>query len=101
MDDSVSINDISASSQVDIDSGGIDFDRVSFVEVFVEPGDSSDVSKLGMSYTIRFENDQSILIDITWENPAYVSANQPEDVLVIRFNGPIYDKQDGLDIEFD
>ena len=28
----------------------------------------------------------------------YVSANQPEDYLVITFWGPFYDKQDGLEI---
>lgn len=26
----------------------------------------------------------------------YISASQPEDVLVIRFDGPIIDQQDGL-----
>ena len=30
-----------------------------------------------------------------------MSANQPEDVLVVTFWGPFYDKQDGLEIELE
>jgi len=65
---------------------------VPLIEVFVEPGDSSDPSKLGFNYTVEFADSRTIELAIVWENPPYVSANQPEDVLIVRFNGPIYDK---------
>lgn len=55
----------------------------------------SDPSKLGFDYSLDFVNNKTIDITINWDNPPFVSANQPEDVLVIRFNGPIFDQEDG------
>ena len=31
----------------------------------------------------------------------YVSANQPEDILVVTFWGPFFDKQDGLEVDLE
>ena len=76
-----------------------DVEEVNFIQVLVEPGYESDPSKLGYDYTIKFNGPRTIEIEVTWDNPPYVSANQPEDQLVIKLNGPFYDKQDGKDIE--
>ena len=62
------------------------------IEVTVEPGESSDISKLEFSYKIAFVDSRTIEVVLLWGNAPFVSANQPEDVLVIRFNGPIFDK---------
>ena len=78
-----------------------DAEQINFIEVYVEPGESSDPSKLGFDYTMDFVNNKTIKMEIFWENPPYVSANQPEDVLVIKFNGPFFDQQDGVEIETD
>ena len=59
----------------------------------------SDPSKLGFDYSIDFVNNKTIDITINWDNPPFVSANQPEDVLVIKFNGPIFDQEDGIELE--
>ena len=48
---------------------------------------------------MEFADPKTIEIEIFWQNPPYVSANQPEDYLVIKFNGPFFDKQDGIDVE--
>ena len=58
----------------------------------MEAGEESDPSKLGFDYTIKFTGPQTIEIEIDWENPPYVSANQPEDYLLIKMNGPFYDQ---------
>lgn len=58
----------------------------------MEPGEESDPSKLGFDYKVSFSDAQTIDIEMIWENPPYVSANDPEDVLVIKFNGPFLDK---------
>ena len=75
--------------------------QVKFIDVYVEPGESSDPAKLGFDYKIEFVSNKTIDITIDWENPAFVSANQPEDILVIKFNGPIYDKQDWIEIDLE
>ena len=72
---------------------------MNFIEVYVEAGAESDPEKLGFDYSIEFTGPRTIEIDIVWENPPYVSANQPEDYLVIKLNGPFYDQEDGLDVE--
>lgn len=61
------------------------------IEVYVEPGDESDPSKLGFNSRIEFVSNRTIEIELLWDNPPFVSANQPEDELVIKLNGPIYD----------
>lgn len=74
-------------------SATIDYiEQVNFIEVLVEPSEMSDPSKLGFEYALDFVSNRTIEITISWDNPPYVSANQPEDYLVIRFNGPIYDQ---------
>lgn len=65
---------------------------VPLIEVYVEAGEESDISKLGFGLRIEFVSNKTIEIECTWENPPFVSANQPADVLVIRINGPIYDR---------
>ena len=69
------------------------------LEVIVEPGESSEPSKLNYNYTVEFVDSRTIEIVIVWENAPFVSANKPEDVLLIRFNGPIYDQEDGKEME--
>ena len=82
---------------VEID--GVNVELIQFIEVYVEPGEESDPSKLTFEYDLAFKDDTTISLSIFWDNPPFVSANQPEDVLVIKFNGPFYDVQDGLDVE--
>lgn len=60
--------------------------------MYVEPGVNSDPAFLDFAYDVYFADAKTIAINIFWANPPYVSANQPEDVLVIKFNGPFYDK---------
>ena len=72
---------------------------VPFIDVYVEPGEASDPSKLTFNYTLGFKDSRSIELEVAWDFPPYVSANQPEDQLVIQFNGPIYDKEDGTEME--
>ena len=54
---------------------------------------------MGFDLRAEFIDNRTIEIECKWENPPFVSANVPEDVLVVRLNGPIYDQQDGLEIE--
>ena len=56
---------------------------------------------LGLSYSIDFIDSRTIEINVVFDNPLFVSANKPEDVLVILFNGPIFDQEDGLEMEID
>ena len=71
-----------------------------FVEIKVLSGEQSDPSKLTFDYRIEFIDSKTIEIEIEWLDPAYVSANQPEETLVVKLNGPFFDRQDGLDVEF-
>ena len=57
----------------------------------MEPGYESDPAFLGFDYDIAFKDSKTIEVTMKWANPPYVSANQPEDVLVITFNGPFFD----------
>ena len=68
-----------------------EYDEYPFIEVKVDPGENSDPSKLGFSYTAKFIDAKNIEIDVTFENPTYVSAYQPEDYLIVTFWGPFYD----------
>ena len=52
----------------------IPVDEYPFIEVRVEAGEYSDASKLGFSYSVDFVDAQTIEINISWENPTYVSA---------------------------
>ena len=78
-----------------------EFDEKPFIEISVEPGENSDPSKLKFTYTAEFASSTKVNIEIKWETPTYVSANQPEDVLVVTLWGPFYDKQDGLEVEIE
>ena len=62
------------------------------MEVKVEPGENSDPSKLEFTFTAEFIDSQTIELVVKFKTPTYVSANQPEDVLVVTFWGPFYDK---------
>ena len=77
------------------------YELVPLIEVTLEPGESSDPSKLNFNYTVEFADSRSIEIEIKWADAPYISANQPEDFLVINFNGPIFDKEDGLEMEIE
>ena len=70
---------------------------VNLFEVQVEPGYSSDPSMLRFDYTAKFSDNRTIDIQLLWEHPPYVSAEQPEEVLLIKFNGPVFDREDGLE----
>ena len=43
-----------------------DAEQVKFIEVYVEPGESSDPSKLGFDYTMDFVSNTTIQIEIFW-----------------------------------
>ena len=64
---------------------------VPLIEVYVEADEESDASKLGYDLRVEFVSNSTIEIECTWYNPPFISANQPGDVLVVRFNGFIYD----------
>ena len=70
------------------------------MEVSIEPGNPTlenyDPEKLKFDYNAYFIDSRTMAIDIIFTSPVYISGSQPEDVLVITFQGPIYDKQDGL-----
>lgn len=57
----------------------------------MEPGENSDPEFLGFTYTVQFVDSTIISLDIKFDSPMYVSANQPEDFLVVTFWGPFYD----------
>lgn len=61
----------------------------------------SDPSNLDFTYDLNFRDPKTIVIQLKFKNPIYVSASQPEDVLVVTFWGPIFDQQDGLEIPRD
>lgn len=44
------------------------------------------------------DDDKGIDIQIKWTTPPAISSNIPEDKLVISFNGPFFDQEDGLPI---
>lgn len=67
------------------------FDEHSFVEVKVKPGFMSDPSKLEFNYDVVFIDAKIIEVSVEFHNPAYVSANQPEDVLEVTLWGPFFD----------
>ena len=72
--------------------------QVNFIDVYVLPDEDSEVDKLGFDYTIEFVDSQTIEIVIVWENPAFVSSIGTDE-LIIDFNGPFYDTEDGVDID--
>lgn len=71
-----------------------------FLEVQVEAGgDFSDPALLGFSTKSTWPDDQTIILELAWTNPTAVSASQPEDTITVTFNGPFFDKEDGLPLE--
>ena len=38
-------------------------------------------------------------MELIWANPTAVSSAQPEDTVIVTFNGPFFDKEDGLRLE--
>ena len=43
-----------------------DVEEVNFIQVYVEPGESSDTSKLGFDYTVEFTGPRTIEIKVVW-----------------------------------
>jgi len=41
-------------------------EEVNFFQVYVEPGELSDLSKLGFDYTVEFSGPRSIEITVVW-----------------------------------
>ena len=68
----------------------------------MEPGDPTletfDPSKLTFTYNAEFIDSRTIKIEVFFDFPVYISAGQEEDILVIKFQGPIYDIQDNLEL---
>ena len=81
-----------------------ELEKVPFIEVYIEHNDSKkddpsfDPAKLACDYDILVVDSTTIEINVQFKFPQYVSASQPEDQLVVKFNGPFFDKEDGLDI---
>ena len=71
---------------VDYDRGKLD-----------DPGFNPE--KLTFDYDINFVGPRTIEINVKWADPVHISASLPADELVIRFNGPFFDTQDGIDID--
>jgi len=65
---------------------------VPFIDVQVIAGANSDPTKLGFDYSIEFVDSKTIEIKLNWQEAAYVSANQPEEILLVKINGPIFDR---------
>lgn len=78
-----------------------EYDEKPFIQIEVEPGYNSDPEKLKFTYTAEFIDSTTIKLNIKFDTPMYVSANQPEDVLVVTFWGPFFDKQDGLEVDLE
>ena len=73
-----------------------------YIEISIEPGDPTletfDPTKLTFTYDAAFEDHRTIKIKVYFDFPVYISAGQKEDILVIKFQGPIYDMQDNLEL---
>jgi len=53
------------------------------IELNVQPSESSDASKLGFSYDFTEFVKDELVLELTFENPVYVSAEDQNDVLKI------------------
>ena len=79
----------------------VDFAEKPYIEVTLLPGENSDVSKLGFDWEVVMKDEMTLDIVVNFENPVYVSAQQPEDFIEITLWGPFFNKEDGLQIDFD
>lgn len=60
-----------------------------YIDVKIEPGDPSLITykpdNLLFDYEAQFTDEQTLEIQVLFEEPVYVSANKPEDTLVLTF----------------
>ena len=66
-----------------------EFEELPYIDVSIELGDpeneSTDLSDLDFDYDAFFVDARTIELGIRFVSPVYVSTNQPEDMLVIKF----------------